>query len=249
MLRVGKDVLQRTVFDDAPFVHDGNFVGDFSNDAEVVRNEDERHLVRALQLPQELQNRCLNGHVESRGRLIGNEEIGLAADCHGDHDTLFLPTGELVGIAVEDQLRVREPNLLEELNCPLPCLLPAHTAVEHERFHDLLSAAEDRVQRGHGFLEDHGDVVSPILLHLPFRELQQVYNGPIGMVEENLPAEDSPRRSWHQAQYGESRDRFPRAGFSNNAQRSPPFEPKTHLIDCPDGCELGAEFRCQPAHL
>src|SRR5712691_508466 len=43
-----------------------------------------------------------------------------------------------------------------------------------DRFGDLITDAEDRIERGHRLLEDHRDVVAANLLHLLLRELEQI---------------------------------------------------------------------------
>ena len=44
MLRVAEDRAHRPVLDDAPGVHDGDAVGGFGDDAEIVRDEQQRQV-------------------------------------------------------------------------------------------------------------------------------------------------------------------------------------------------------------
>ena len=50
------------------------------DDAHIVGDEHEAHAGVALQLEQEVEDLRLNGDVERGGRLVGNEEAGIAGD-------------------------------------------------------------------------------------------------------------------------------------------------------------------------
>src|SRR5512132_3981321 len=62
-------------------------------------------------------------------------------------------------------------------------------AMQPERLGNLFTDGEDRVERGHWILEDHGDVVAANLAHLGVRQLQQ-----IPAIENDPPTNDFPRR-------------------------------------------------------
>ncbi len=50
---------------------------------------------------------------------------------------------------------------VEQGNGLLSGLLPLQALVEQQRLHELIADAVHRVERGHGFLKDHGDAVAP----------------------------------------------------------------------------------------
>ncbi len=75
-------------FDDPAGVHDGDDVGVLGDDAEVVGDQEDRHAALALKFSQEFEDLGLDGDVQRRGRLIGDQEPGLAGEGHGDHDAL-----------------------------------------------------------------------------------------------------------------------------------------------------------------
>ena len=56
----------------------------------------------------------------------------------------------------------------------LHCRLFIHTAVQPQRFCDLFSAFDNRIERGHGFLKNHRNLISPDLLHLFFLRCHQI---------------------------------------------------------------------------
>ena len=73
-------------------------VGDARDDAEIVRDQHQRHAELALQLGQQVQDLRLDGHVERGGRLVGDDQLGPAHQRHGDHHALAQAAGELVRI-------------------------------------------------------------------------------------------------------------------------------------------------------
>ncbi len=56
----------------------------------------------------------LDGGVERRGRLVGDQQVGLAGQRHGDHDALVQPAGELVRIVAEPARGVGDADLVEQ---------------------------------------------------------------------------------------------------------------------------------------
>ena len=53
------------------------------------------------QVVDEVEDLGLDGDVEGGGGLVGDEQLGLAGQRHGDHDPLAEAARELVGIGVE----------------------------------------------------------------------------------------------------------------------------------------------------
>jgi hypothetical protein len=53
-----------------------------------VGDHEDRHAEPPLQVAQEVEDLGLDGHVERRGRLVGDEELRIAGQRHGDHDAL-----------------------------------------------------------------------------------------------------------------------------------------------------------------
>ena len=103
------------LLDDAALRHDADALRHPPHDAEIVGDEQDRHAGLALQLAQELQDLRLHGHVERGRRLVGDEQVGLVGERHGDHDALALAAGELVRIGAEPALGLADADLLQEL--------------------------------------------------------------------------------------------------------------------------------------
>ena len=112
MLRVGEDLLGRAGFDDPTLGHDADALRHPPHDAEIVGDEQHRHPGLLLEIAEQLEDLRLHRHVERRGRLVGDEEVGLVGERHRDHHALALAAGKLVGIGAEPALRFADADLL-----------------------------------------------------------------------------------------------------------------------------------------
>ena len=73
---------------DATRVHDRHAIGYLRHHAEIVGDPHDRQPVLVLDLPDQIDDLRLDGHVEGRGRFVGDEQLGLARQGHGDHGPL-----------------------------------------------------------------------------------------------------------------------------------------------------------------
>ena len=84
---------------------------------------------------------------------------------------------------------IRHPYAVENLHCLVSSDSIGHFLVKGDRFADLLTYREHRIERCHRLLKYHRDVVAPYGLHLVFAELEQ-----IGSLEQNFATFDPGRR-------------------------------------------------------
>lgn len=77
-----------------------------------VRDDDQRHLVVAIQFHQQVTQRLGGGVVERAGRLVGKDEAGPIDQRAHDGDTLAFPAGKLAGAMGESMAKT---DALEEL--------------------------------------------------------------------------------------------------------------------------------------
>ena len=94
--------------------HHIDAVGQAPDDAEIVGDEDDRHAELLLQFGKQLQDLRLDGHVERGGRLVGDQDVGIVGERHGDHDALALAAGHFVRIGFQPPLRVGNVDQLEQ---------------------------------------------------------------------------------------------------------------------------------------
>ena len=93
-----------------------DLVGDVGDDAEIVGHEDHGHVPLLLQGGQQLEDLGLGGDVERGGGLVGDEQLGLARQGHGDHDPLAHPAGEGMGIVAGPARRIGDTHLVEHVH-------------------------------------------------------------------------------------------------------------------------------------
>ena len=92
--------------------------------------------------------------VEHRDRLVGDEQLRAEDEARRDRDALALATGELVRVAVGEELGGRETDLLQRLGDRGAALGARPDPVDDERLGDGRRDAEARVERLVGILVD-----------------------------------------------------------------------------------------------
>ncbi len=75
---------------------------------------------RAPQLAQEVDDLRLQRHVERGRRLVGDEQVGIHEERHGDGDALAHPAGELVRVVIDALLRVGDADPAQHLDGARP---------------------------------------------------------------------------------------------------------------------------------
>ena len=168
---------------DHPAVHHVHALAHAGDDAEVVRDHDERGVALGDERAQQVEDLRLDRHVERGRRLVGDQELRLARERHRDHRALPHAAGELVRVVVGAPARLRDADLLEQLDrraLAPPCVEPE---VRLERLADLPPDRQHRVQRRHRVLEDHRDLPAADRPQLGVRAAEQV-----AAFEQRLPA-------------------------------------------------------------
>ena len=119
MARPAEHVLARARLHHPAGVEDRDAVGDRGHDAEVVGDQDHREIVLAAQAVEQPQDPRLDGDVERRRRLVGDQQLRPAGESDRDRDPLPHPARELVRVGTEGLTAVRDAHLLEQLERPL----------------------------------------------------------------------------------------------------------------------------------
>ena len=116
VLRIGEKLFHRGVFHHLPTIHHHHTVGDARNHAQIMGDPNDRHAKFLLQILHQLNNLCLNGHIQRRGGLIGDQQVGLTGQGNGDHHPLAHPAGKLVGIVFHPFGGIRNADQFQQLN-------------------------------------------------------------------------------------------------------------------------------------
>src|SRR3990172_4059314 len=214
--RVGEEVARLRDLDDAPRVHDRHPVGELRYHPEVVGDQQDRHPLLLAHLPEEGEDPGLDGDVERRGGLVGDEERRLEGKRHRDHRPLPHPPAQLVRVLPRPPLRVRHLHPPQPVHGPRGGLRPPAGAMGGEYLGDLVSDGKNGVERCHRLLEDHGDLLPAYLAHPVLGEGKQV-----PPAEKHPSPLDGGGRRGKKLQEGEGRHRLAAPRFPHQAQRLP----------------------------
>ena len=86
------------MLNDLTGIYYGYLIAYLCDDPQVVGDHDHGGAELLSQLLHGLQYLGLDGHIQSRGGLVGNQKLRVAGQGHGDDHTLLHSAGELVGV-------------------------------------------------------------------------------------------------------------------------------------------------------
>jgi hypothetical protein len=234
--RCREELLGRRRLDDESGVHHVDPLGHSRHDTEIVRDQDHCRARVRRQPPEELEHLGLDRHVEGRRRFVGDHQLRLERERHRDHHALPHSAGELMGIAPEAILRSWNSDHAQELHGSLAGLVLRRLAVSPDRLDHLLFDRQDRVQAGHGVLEDHRDVAAAEVAHVVLRQRREVE-----LVEQDRAALDAPGGLRQQPHDRQIRHALAAAGLADEAQRLALLDVERHAVDGVDRALVGSE--------
>ena len=101
--------------------------------------------VLPLQIVHQTKNLRLNRNVKCRRRLVGDQNLRSAGECHRNHDALTHTARKLVRILPHDRLGVRNLYVVEHLDGVRHRLFFSHVLVNHKGLGELTPDGEHRV--------------------------------------------------------------------------------------------------------
>jgi len=243
VLRVVEELTGVRALDHTARVHNHDLVRYVRDDAEVMRDQDDRRIEVVLQPVDQLDDLGLDRHVEGSGRLVRDQHVRVACQRHRDHRALPHPTGELVRVIVDSRLGVRNPDLLQQLDrAPFGGILVG-SLVDLDRFADLRPDRVHGVQRRHRVLEDHGHLVAAHVLQLALVHLQHV-----APLVEHLALEARVLVA-REAEKRHRRDALARARLAHDPEHLPALQLEVDTVDGLDDPVLGGELDLQAVDL
>ena len=251
MAGVGEDFLHGALFHYAACVHDNNIVGHLRNNAEVMGDEHDGRVDAVLQVAQQIQNLGLNRHIKRRGRLIRNDDLGVAGQRHSDHDALTHTAGQLMREHRVDTLAVSNADHLEHLDRALFDVLfrLALTLMQGNDLIDLGADAEHGVQAGHRLLKDHRNIVAAQTLHLFGGGLGNIVGLAIAQIQADGALDDLALRALQQLHQGQAGDGLAAAGLADNAHGLADGHLKRDAVHALDNTGVGEEVGVQVVKL
>ena len=130
--------------------------------------------------------------VERRGRLVGDQQLRLAGERHGDHHALAHAARECMGKLAQTPARIGNAHQVEQPQRLGAGLGLIEAAMADQHFRDLRAHGEDRVEARHRLLEDHADAPAAHVAHALFRQGRQALS-----LEQDVPL-DTPGILRHQ---------------------------------------------------
>ena len=241
MARFAEERRGRAAFDDLAGIHDHDPVAHLGHDAEIVGDQQHRHAELLLQPAQEFENLRLDRHIECRRRLVRDQQLRPADQCHRDHHALAQAARELVRILLETPLRRPDADGPQHRDAFAPRLGPAHPAMQPQHLFDLEADRERRVEARHRLLEDHADPVATHGTHRIAGKPEQVL-----AVEQHAARLDARGRRRDQAHDGHGGNAFAAAAFADKADRLAGADGEVDVVKNADESVLGAEPDGQP---
>ena len=153
VLRDGEYVVGAAAFHDASLLENDDLVAKRGDDAEVVGDENQRHL--GGELLEQFDDADAGGEIERADRLVGKQQLRPCDDGAGDGDALALAAREFMRIAVS--IARLESDRVQRGRDRVR--LVAGDAERPQRFGDDVEDVLARIERGIGVLEHR--------LHLP----------------------------------------------------------------------------------
>ena len=126
MARVSENGRGGSGLDDLSGIHHQDPVAESRDDGQVVADEEHGQAKVTAQALDELQDLVLDGHVQGRGGLVAQQQLGVGGQCCGDDHPLPQPAGELVRPGSRPPLRVRYADRVQQLHGPALGRGPAH---------------------------------------------------------------------------------------------------------------------------
>src|SRR6202521_280793 len=153
MLRRREQFFGRRGLHDTADVHYRDPVADVLDDAQVVSDEEIGKPKSFLKLEEEVQDLCLDRHVQGGDGFVRNDQMGIQGKGAGDADALTLTTRE--GMRVSPHVFRPEANEAEHLHDPVGSFLRVTYAVDEQRLAHDVQQGHSRVQGGERVLKDH----------------------------------------------------------------------------------------------
>src|SRR5579885_1025460 len=140
-IRVQRHLVERLAlcqFHHSSQVHHGHAIADMFHDRQIESHEQVGQAKLTLEIFQQVKHLGLNGHIQGRNRLVGDNEGGMQRQGARNADTLALPAAKLMREAVHKE-RI-EANYFEQMSyLVLHFRLVVILFVVLQRFRDDLS--------------------------------------------------------------------------------------------------------------
>ncbi len=252
LARRREQLAHRSRLDDPAVAHHHHVVREVGHHAHVVRDEQHGRAALVAQPAQQVEDPGLDGDVQRRRRLVGDDRDRLLGEPHRDERALELTAGKLMRVGRRDPLRVAQARLEQQLEHALVGRTPVRPVgpapVRPQRLGDLVADGQHGVPGTHRLLRDEREHRAPHLAERLDRSSDQLSTRTSAgktSTEPDRPGHHGRLRQ--EPEHRHRRHRLARAGLAN--QRRDPAGPQCpgHAVD--GGRRGVVEHDGQPLHL
>src|SRR4051794_4681780 len=244
MARVFEQAVDIGFFHHLAGIHDDDALRGLRHHAHRMGDQHDGHAEAVLHVLQQIEDLRLDGDVERGGRLVGDDELWLAGQRHGDHDALAHAARKLMRVIVQAAGGIGDLHQLEHLHRAGERVLVGEALVAAKHLGDLLADGEHRVERGHRLLENETDILGPDVVQFVACERHE-----IAALEQDLAFDDAARRHRDQLQDRHRGDGLAAAGFADHAERLALVEGDVDAVDRLQHAVVGGEVSLQALDL
>ncbi len=236
MLWIFEDGFGFAGFYDLAAEHDGDAIAEAADDAEIVRDEDERHVELGAETAEFAEDLGLDRDIQRGGGLVGDEQAGTAGEGHGDHGALLHAATELVRVIMHAFLGINDADGAEPLG-DFRVEIFDFGPVEADALGDLAADGKDGVERGGGLLENIRD---PAATH--GTEFGRRHREDVATLEVDRATGKLGGRRGKQAGEREGGDAFAAAALADDGERAAVLEREGDAFHRFDETVFGAEI-------
>jgi hypothetical protein len=155
-LGIGEQGLDLALLDIGAVLHHADPIGHAGDDPHVVGDQHHGGVGLRHQLVHQVEDVGLDRDIQGRGRLVGDQQVGLAGHGGGDHHPLAHAAAQFVRILLQPLGDIGQPHLAQPIGRLLPGGGMAHAQVPDQGLGDLVADPHVRGQRRQRVLENHG---------------------------------------------------------------------------------------------
>ena len=152
-----EDILQRAAFHDLAVVHDHDFLRQVGDHAQVMGDDNNRHIEFLLQILQQLQDLCLDRNVQGGRWLVRDQQRRPADQGHSDHGPLPQAPGKLERVRLQGFCRIGKSDELQHLLREFLSFFAIDLPVQMQGLQNLVPDGVHGRERGHRLLKNDGD--------------------------------------------------------------------------------------------
>lgn len=218
--------------DEVAGLHDEEAMADLMEEAEIVGDKKNGHVMALVEVLEKVDNAFLGGGIEGGGGLIRDEQVGLGTDGGGDGEPLEHTTAEHGGKGLEDGFGWLDTDLGEGLGGAVAGGLTPQAGADADGLDELVADGKERVEAGGRFLKDVAQALAAELAQEAWRGAEEIVAG-FPEVDGSLVAGSGGGRE--EAAEGEGRNGFSGTAFAGEAKDFGAGEGKGDALDGLDG--------------